>query len=406
MKILKAILWISVLATAFLGNKGFAAFEDIGWTARSKAMGNAMFGAFDGVNSMNYNPATLSMQKGIEVYGSWDMPYAGLNDGSMINTMDVLIAVPFFDNLTIPGDSIFTKRAAFGFMFHRISVGDSQMELYHEGVYSVYYAKDLNDVISRGAKISAGFRFSVYDIGVGQSADVVVNPAFGSQYGNVSVGLDLGITYDFSETIRIGLAYKNLIAPNISIIQGGTDVLPSELRLGANWDIGDIFFMKKCHLGGGIVSYGRDATDNRQADMSYNVGFETKFLSANELFEAKPFVGEMIAVRLGAIYQDKKVVDDVMTITGGVGFHWIFANAHQINVDYAFQWSVGMGRFTHSVGMAYEWLLPNSAFAFKEPVKGESEANKMLMEEASKSTNTAMTMPSVTNTSAITTSTN
>jgi len=47
---------------------GFASFEDIGWTMRSKAMGNAIFGDFDGVNTMHYNPATISMARSIQLY--------------------------------------------------------------------------------------------------------------------------------------------------------------------------------------------------------------------------------------------------------------------------------------------------------------------------------------------------
>lgn len=353
----------------------YSAFDDIGWTARSMALGNAMFGDFDGVNTMNYNPATISMARSIQFYSSWNTPYAGLNDQSMINVLDFNLVVPFWNKFSLSFDPFVTKRAAIGISVHRLSVGDGTMEFYHEGVYSFIYAKDLNDVLFRGAKISAGVKLAIYDIGVGNHPDVTLNPTLGGILNRTSFGLDLGITYDFSETIRLGLSYKNLIAPNISILPDGTDRLPSEFRLGANWAIGNLLFMKDTKLGFGLVSYGRDATDNRQSDASYNIGFEFKQLSAHELFKGKPFVGEMLTVRLGAIWQQKKIVEDVFNITGGIGFMYIFGKRHQLNLDYSLEFRVNNISFRHVVGLTYQLLMPNSAFMFKE-VGTSEEVNK------------------------------
>ena len=162
----------------------------------------------------------------------------------------------------------------------------------------------------------------------------------------------------------------------------GEDRLPSEFRLGANWAIGKLLFMKKVKLGFGFVSYGREATDNRQADMSYHLGFEFRQLSADKILKSKPFKGEMLAIRLGAVYQAKKVVEDVLNLSAGIGFSYVFGRKHKINIDYAFEYGLNMGAIKHSAGLTYAILLPNSAFAYKEEIKKEMEFEELIKEKS------------------------
>lgn len=369
------------LIIAGLNIAGYGSFEDIGTTARSKAMGDAIFADFDAVNSMDYNPATLSMARSIQFYGAWASPYYGLNDGTYINTLDFNLVIPFWNHFTIPIDEFFTKRAALGISVHRMSLGGgdsdgSSLEFEHEGVYSLFYAKDLNDVLLKGARISVGVKLSLYDIGIGNSIDVQNNPNITRQ-GNLSFGMDLGVTYDFSDAIHLGLTYRNLVQPNVSILPDGTDILPSELHFGGNWDIGDLLYvLKKSKLGFGIVSYGRDPNDNRQADMSWHLGYEFRQLSAGDLFKDNDFKDEILAFRFGAIYDAKQTGEDIdilvtklkgqLEATGGLGFTYVIAKYHKINIDYAVDYNFQEGSLSQSAGLTYEFLFPKSYFAYKD----------------------------------------
>jgi hypothetical protein len=368
---------LTVITILMVSGSLYAAFEDLGYTARSMSLGNAMFGEFDGVNSMHYNPASIALAKSFQIYSGWNTPYSQFDDGSSLNSIDVNVVLPFFNGFSLSFDPFITKRAALGFAFHRLSVSDGTMEIYHEGVYSFIYAKDLNDVISRGAKISIGVRLNIYDIAVGAHQDVVLNPALGGMMSKVSFGLDVGLTYDFSETIRLGLSFKNLIAPNISIQPDGTDTLPTEFRLGANWNIGNILFMKNAMIGIGMVTYGKDASDNRSANTSYNIGFEFKQLSAHEIFESKPFKGEILSIRMGAIWEQQKVSEDVITGTAGIGFMYIFGKSHQVNIDYAFEYGFNNGSMKHVAGLTYSYILPNSAFVYEKGMEADQELDEL-----------------------------
>ena len=371
---------IILFMTVFAVSSVHAAFEAIGGTARSKAFGGAIFGDMDGVNSVGYNPATISMVRNVEIYGAWDTPYTGFNDGSGINSINIDAVMPFWNAVSF--DPYFSRRAAIGISVHRTSTVVNGSEIYHEGVYSFAYGKDLNDVISRGAKISAGVRFNLFDIGYGTHPDITANPDLaGISLSKMGFGLDVGLTYDFSETIRLGLAYKNLISPNMAILSGGTVTLPSELRFGGNWNIGQILFMKNAKVGFGIVRFSRDATDNRAPDMSYNAGYEFSFISA-ENFKSKPFKGELFSVRFGAVYQPVKTSDSVINISGGFGFRWVFAHMHEIRIDYAIEYGFTSSMIQHTAGLTYSLLLPRSAFSYKK--RESKEVKKDVAKELDK----------------------
>lgn len=373
---MKRLLIISLALIA--AGQMWGTFDSIGGTARSKALGEAMFGEMDGVNSVGYNPATISLAREIQVYGAWDTPFAGFDDGSGINAVNVDVVLPFWNSISL--EPYVTRRAAIGLSVHRNSVivRDSSgiaTEIYHEGVYSFTYGKDLNDVISRGAKISAGVRFNIYDVGIGSHPDVTSNPILGGQLNKLGFGLDVGITYDFSESIRLGLSYKNLISPNMSIFAGGTNSLVSELRFGGNWNIGKLLFMKDARVGFGLVSYGRDPSDNRAADTSYNLGYEFGLVSGQDL-KSKPFTGEMFKIRLGAQYQPKKGQDSIINLTTGVGFMYVIAKMHRINVDYALEYGLSSGIMQHTAGLTYSIILPRSSFVYDKKAENTDVVNQ------------------------------
>lgn len=377
MKRIITVLSAGLLSVTLAATQIHAAFEDLGWTARSRSLGGAMFAEFSGVDSMNYNPATIALAREIEVYGAWDNPAAGLDDGSSIHTVNFAAVVPFFDSLHLGFDPFVTKRAALGFTVKRWGLYDPSLggEIYHEGIYSMIYAKDLNDTISRGAKISAGLRFTIYELGIGSDlSDVENNPDLtGSDLSKISFGLDVGITYDFSETIRIGVAYKNLIAPTTSFLTN-TEKMATEFRLGANWAIGDLFFMKDFNVGGGIVTYGRDADDNRKAEQSINLGLEF------EVVEVESIDDELFAIRLGAVYENDKTGESVFEIAAGTGFRWVFGEDHELNVDYAFEYGINSALMQHTAGMSYSYHLANSKFVYEKDDDEDIDFDALLEE--------------------------
>jgi hypothetical protein len=168
----------------------------------------------------------------------------------------------------------------------------------------------------------------------------------------------------------------------------GTDTLPSELHFGVNWDMGDVLWvLKKSRLGFGLVSYGRDATDNRQAESQWSLGYEFHQLNAGELFKGSAFKGDMLAIRLGASYQAKKIGDTLdlfivklqgsFNVTAGIGFTYAFNNEHQVVLDYTFEYGINMSALQHVVALSYNFLLPSSSFIYREEAQKIQQVEEM-----------------------------
>jgi len=63
----------------------YAAFEDIGWSARTQGLGNAFSALADEGSIMYYNPAGLSVVPWKQLSGGAGLPLVGLSDGSIIS---------------------------------------------------------------------------------------------------------------------------------------------------------------------------------------------------------------------------------------------------------------------------------------------------------------------------------
>lgn len=340
-----------------------AAFEylDRGTSVRSKGFGNAMFGIFDGVNGMEYNPALIANTKNIEGRVNFGLPIGYLDDTGM-NMFSIFSVIPFsnrgyagMDYLAglIMGGNVpyFFRDGAIGFSYSRFNV----LDLYYEQAISFSYGKNLDDFISKGARMSAGIKLNIYNLGLVPNPDTQVNPYLGDRLSAWGFGLDVGVTYDFSYTIRLGFAVQNLIKPNTAIIEGNESTLPRKIKFGANWIVGNFFdVFEDVMIGAGITQTEREPGDNRELDLTYHLGSETWFLN------------RIIGFRLGYEFG----LNQFANISVGLTFGYVFADEHEVNMDYAVgvmpNMLAGLGDLSHSFSLVYRYRLPRSAFAYTE----------------------------------------
>ncbi len=359
--ILKLIAFVVVVA--FYGIHAFAAFEylDRGTSVRSKGMGNAFFGIFDGVNGIEYNPALAANTKNIEARVNFGLPIAYLNDGAM-NFFSIFAVVPFsnrgyagLDYLSgmIMGGNVpfFFREGSIALSYSRFNV----LDLYYEQVISFAYSKNMDDYISKGARISGGVKVNLYNTGLVPNPDTETNPYLGTKLTSWGFGLDVGLTYDFSYTIRLGFAIQNLIKPNVAIIEGNVSTLPRKIKFGANWIVGSFFnVFEDVMVGGGITQTEREPGDNRELDLTYHLGAETWFIN------------KIIGIRAGYEFG----LNEMSHVSIGLSFGYVFADEHEINFDYAISLMPyvvsSFGDLSHTFSLIYRFRLPRSAFAYTE----------------------------------------
>lgn len=355
--------FVSLLIVLCLFSYSYGAFEflDRGTSVRSKGMGNAMFGIFDGVNGMEYNPALIANTKNIETRINFGLPIGYLDENGM-NMFSVFGVVPFcnrgyagLDYLAgiIAGGNVpyFFREGAIGFSFSRFNV----LDLYYEQVISFTYAKNLDDFISKGARISGGMKLNLYNLGLVPNPDTQVNPYLGDRLGTWGFGLDVGLTYDFSYTIRLGFTVQNLIKPNTAIIEGNSSTLPRKIKFGANWLVGSFFgVFEDVMFGAGITQTEREPGDNRELDLTYHLGLESWFFN------------KIIGIRGGYEFG----LNEFNSITFGLSFGYVFVDEHEVNVDYVVSLMPNMfasfGDLSHNFALVYRYRLPRSAFAYTE----------------------------------------
>lgn len=341
----------------------YGAFEylDRGTSVRAKGFGNAMFGIFDGVNGMEYNPALMANTKNIEMRANFGLPIAYIDENGL-NMFSVYGVVPFcnrgyagIDYLAglVMGGNVpyFFREGSIGFSYSRFNV----LDLYYEQAISFAYAKNLDDFISKGARISAGLKINLYNLGLVPNPDTQVNPYLGDRLSTWGFGLDVGVTYDFSYTIRLGFAVQNIIKPNTAIIEGNEATLPRKIKFGANWIVGSFFgVFEDVMVGAGITQTEREPGDNRELDLTYHFGAETWFLN------------RIIGLRGGYEFG----LNEFMNVSVGLTFAYVFADEHEVNIDYAIgimpNIITSMGDLSHSFSLVYRFRLPRSAFAYTE----------------------------------------
>ncbi|MEJ5284370.1 MAG: hypothetical protein WHS77_04890, partial [Brevinematales bacterium] len=77
----------------------------------------------------------------------------------------------------------------------------------------------------------------------------------------------------------------------------------------------------------------------------------------------------------------------IMNFSVGLGFNYVMSYSHLIGIDYAFEYGINMGSFRHNVSLTYKYLLPESAFAYKEELKKEKEFEELIQRKAEENTN-------------------
>jgi len=352
---MKKIKLIAILLIFTVPVFGF--FEFQASSPRAIGMGNSVHAFSIGVHSMQYNPATIAYITSLEFMSFYGNPFLGLDDntsGQFLLNLDFAIAAPFsqknflipfrylFKGLTLNHEDLIVKQAAMGLQFHQFSVANFM----YERQISMVYAKNLNDVLFKGANLSAGINFNLYQVGYTSLGEI-------SKYGDNSLGtdkttfgIDVGVTYDFSRDIRIAFVYKNLLTPNFSFFKDGKDLQPSSMVYALSWKYGLLLGLEDTSFTGSYVINNRQSGDNRKTENEYKLGAEFfKF-------------DHMLGVRFGYEFP-------LNSIDLGLSFEYLISGQHNIGIYYATTYPISMNTknlFSTSkqyVSIEYKFIIPD-----------------------------------------------
>jgi len=352
-----------VLAFIMVTVSGAAYFEDAGRDARARGMANAMVAIFGDINSMQYNPAGTARAKSLELNLQWGKPITmgDLNDGSSYNSINATFLMPFTNDvnlswlirwlmygLTFGNEEFMFKDGAMALAFDR----RDNAQLAIETMITLNYAKVLDDVLFKGAKLAAGFNLDFYSVSFPQNADwstLSGNPA----KSIFTMGIDFGVIYNFSDTIRLGLVFENLLKPNFTVFDDALaksegDYTPTNIKLGASIFFPKLIFFENLTLTLNYVTYGKyDSADNTQTEATYHFAFESWW------FE------NAFAFRGGLQMGDNENNEISLGISAVLPL-----GEHLVSLDYAFTIPLGVDTTRHLLALTWKWDLPKYAFEF------------------------------------------
>ncbi|MBU1077271.1 MAG: LysM peptidoglycan-binding domain-containing protein, partial [Spirochaetes bacterium] len=174
------------------------------------------------------------------------------------------------------------------------------------------------------------------------------------------VGVDLGLTYDFSRFIRISMVVANLLEPNISFFNDGTEYVNQQLRAGLAWQLGDVSFLQNALISVGLAQISRDSDDNRRPETIYKAGFE--------FWQVKRSLG----FRFGY-----KTVFNVFS--SGLTFKQPINPANILAVNYAFNYPLDSKNYKHYFSLNWEVEFPDHFYDYRS-VDDIEENNKIIQD--------------------------
>jgi len=217
-----SLLAAGAAAGAQAGGGAAGAWLGLGGGARAAAMANAMAAVADDASALFFNPAGLDQVPGTRVELTYHYPYSEFKDLAYANG-----ALSY--NMSGRGYSLGTVAAGVNyFKASGIPAADDMGPTGrtfsdYEMAFSLGWGKGL------GGDVAAGEEPKYY---LGLAAKVVSSRIY--EYQDGGFGLDAGIMLHPLAPVRVGLAFDDIVAPNIEFIETG-DVYPATARVGASY---------------------------------------------------------------------------------------------------------------------------------------------------------------------------
>ncbi len=334
---MKVIISLSLILCMCISAWG-AAFEDIG-SVRARGMGEAFESISAGIESIRYNPAGSAYMKSFQFYGGYGMPAGGYDDETKLMSIDFGLGIPFFKSVSMFPKVI--RDGSFSFLYHQFNVTDFA----YERVMTINISKSLNNFFE-GANLALGVNLNLFGRGFTHDDDTLLHPDLNLNDSASGVGLDLGLTYDFSRFIRLSFVFANILEPNISFFSDGKEYVNQQIKGGIAYNFQDVLFFQDLMISAGLVQISRDTDDNRRPETIYKIGAE--------FWQFNRYTGFRVGYKTS-----------VDVLTSGFTAKIPVSKKHFISASYAFNYPVTSRNYKHYFSLNYEFEFADHAFDFR-----------------------------------------
>ncbi|MCX7716229.1 MAG: conjugal transfer protein TraF [Endomicrobia bacterium] len=184
--------------------------QDFG--ARAGGLGGSFTSIADNVDAIIWNPAGLSKLDTQEVSFMYSKPFVAFSD--------VDLSYQYIGY----GRYISKLRGGIGIAWTNFTNSD----VYKQEIIAVGISRVLNPTKQFSAGLTLKYLGHKYNFNYLPAND----PAKAYGDNKYSLGVDVGVLYNFRPNIRVGLCVRNINSPDIGIMS--SDVVPMEIRVGIN----------------------------------------------------------------------------------------------------------------------------------------------------------------------------
>ncbi|MEN3013242.1 MAG: type IX secretion system membrane protein PorP/SprF [Endomicrobiia bacterium] len=210
MKLMNKPDYFKFIFVIFFASNLYSLNEFTGHSARTKAMGEAVCGVADSVESIYYNPAGLHTVLAPQVSLGYQILWMLLTEEDSLGNGYVNVSFPF------------KKVGSFCLGYSNFNISNLYQE--HVGIFT--YSNKLFDSFYGG--FNAKYLSVVYTI-----KDEIVNNSYFSTYGNQTsnFSFDIGFLYK-KEKFSIGTSFQNLNQPKLTLNPEEKDFLKIKVNTG------------------------------------------------------------------------------------------------------------------------------------------------------------------------------
>jgi hypothetical protein len=238
---------VPLILVCFLLHTANAAFLDLGWNAKTVALGGASAALHADPSAANYNPAGVFGIRRTKASFMYALPYAGLD----------MLAGGDSTSLGINRGSVFYPGLRFGTL--GLSMNIFSVEgIYSENSYILHYSisgekikgffKSFSDKDSMGGfsfrqsragsplniKTFWGMNMKLLNHSYTPDIYTAGDPVFASASSKSAISMDLGMLMLINSSFRAGLSLNDLNSPDTGIYN--EDKVPMAFRIGAGYE--------------------------------------------------------------------------------------------------------------------------------------------------------------------------
>jgi hypothetical protein len=303
--------WVAASLILCFSATGYAAFPDIGISARPLGMGGAFTAVADDASAAFWNPAGLVQLGHLEV-SSMYLNYAGIDN---VSSQMLSGAIPLPWNSTLAGSLLQT----------------GETDLYKEQTFLVSYGQDIYEYIPLPIAVGASLKRLSASYMNFDPDDPLFSGATNNTASTTGIAFALGVILQATPSLKFAAAFDNLASPNLALNTGDAG---NTLNLA--YRFGGAYTYRGKPAASGTYTEATFAAEFAQEELTPSISVSQLRVGTEVWFKNLGFADSAVALRAGVnnLLND----ENARNLNVGGGYRFVVGETVGVQLDYAFSY--------------------------------------------------------------------